>query len=194
MNHWNRIAKKELAILGLAGVIGLTAVYTSSASSHREAPLISEDPVADATDLYAFISPDAPDKLTLIGNWIPFEEPAGGPSFYRFSDDVLYTFHIDNNGDGVADISYELRFKTLIKNPNTSLYSTGPITAVTNGSGQATDYTNLNIQQSKEPRHRSAGRAREHRAAIDSKLRSCSGGSGGLHSCRRRQGVCGAAG
>ena len=148
MKHENRTRRKALVMLVLAGVVGLTAVDTSVASSHREAPLISEDPVADATDTYAFVAPDAPDKVTLIGNWIPFEEPAGGPNFYRFGDDVLYTFQIDNTGDAVADVSYELRFQTTVKNPNTFRYNTGPISAVTNGSGQATNYSNLNVQQS----------------------------------------------
>ena len=65
-------------------------------SSHREAPEISKDPVADSTDLYAFVSPDKPDTVTLIANYIPLQEPAGGPNFYEFGDDVLYEIHIDN--------------------------------------------------------------------------------------------------
>ena len=69
-------------------------------SSHREAPEISKDPVADSTDVYAFVSPDAPDTVTLIANYIPLQGPAGGPNFYSFGDDVLYEIHIDNNGDG----------------------------------------------------------------------------------------------
>ena len=58
-------------------------------TSHREAPSISKDPVADNTDLYAFVSPDSTSKVTLIANFIPFEEPAGGPNFHTFGDDVL---------------------------------------------------------------------------------------------------------
>ena len=69
-------------------------------SSHREAPEISKDPVADSTDVYAFVSPDQPDTVTLIANYIPLQGPAGGPNFYEFGDDVLYEIHIDNNGDG----------------------------------------------------------------------------------------------
>src|SRR5262245_1680124 len=80
------------------------------ASSHREAPLISGDPQADTTDVYAFVSPDAPDTVTLISSWIPFEDPAGGPNFYRFGDNVLYEFKIDNNGDAVEDVTYQFRF------------------------------------------------------------------------------------
>lgn len=69
-------------------------------SSHREAPEISKDPVADSTDGYAFVSPDKPDTVTLIANYIPLQGPAGGPNFYEFGDDVLYEIHVDNNGDG----------------------------------------------------------------------------------------------
>jgi hypothetical protein len=96
-------------------------------SSHREAPEISKDPVADSTDLYAFVSPDRPDRVTLIANYIPLQAPDGGPNFYEFGDDVLYEIHIDNNGDAVADISYQFQFTSDITNPNTFLYNTGPI-------------------------------------------------------------------
>src|SRR5208283_31999 len=96
-------------------------------SSHREAPGISKDPVADSTDVYAFVSPDKPDTVTLIANYIPLQGPAGGPNFYEFGDDVLYEIHVDNNGDGQADISYQFRFTTEVLNPDTFLYNTGPI-------------------------------------------------------------------
>jgi len=96
-------------------------------SSHREAPEISKDPVADSTDIYAFVSPDKPGSVTLIANYIPLEAPAGGPNFYEFGDDVSYEIHIDNNGDGRADISYQFRFHTTVRDPETFLYNTGPI-------------------------------------------------------------------
>ncbi len=96
-------------------------------SSHREAPEISKDPVADNTDVYAFVSPDRPDTVTLIANYIPLEGPAAGPNFYEFGSDVRYEIHIDNNGDGEADITYRFRFKVELSNPNTFLYNTGPI-------------------------------------------------------------------
>lgn len=110
-------------------VAGLVAyqLMPSQASSHREAPLISGDPQADTTDVYAFVSPDAPDTVTLISSWSPFENPAGGPNFYKFGDNVLYEFKIDNNGDAVEDITYQFRFTSQVKNPNTFLYATGPI-------------------------------------------------------------------
>lgn len=100
-------------------------------SSHREAPEISKDPVADNTDVYAFVSPDNPNTVTLLANYIPLEGPAGGPNFYEFGDDVLYEIHIDNNGDGIADITYQFQFQTTLQNPNTFLYNTGPISSLT---------------------------------------------------------------
>jgi hypothetical protein len=100
-------------------------------SSHREAPEISQDPVADSTDVYAFISPDWPDSVTIIANYIPLQEPAGGPNFYEFGDDVLYEIHIDNTGDGHSNISYQFRFHTELRNEDTFLYNTGPITSLT---------------------------------------------------------------
>src|SRR5712664_928062 len=96
-------------------------------SSHREAPEISQDPVADSTDVYAFVSPDRPDTVTLIANYIPLQEPAGGPNFYEFGDDVLYQIHVDTNGDGLADITYQFQFRSALRNPGTFLYNTGPI-------------------------------------------------------------------
>lgn len=110
--------------------IGLLTISVF-ASSHREAPNISADPKADATDVYAFISPDKPDTVTLIANYLPFEEPAGGPNFYSFDDNVLYEIKIDNDGDAEEDIAYQFRFKTAIQNKNTFLYNTGPITSLT---------------------------------------------------------------
>ncbi len=96
-------------------------------SSHREAPSISKDPVADSTDLYAFVSPDNPGTVTLIANYIPLQAPDGGPNFYEFGDDVLYEINVDNNGDGNADITFQFQFTSEITNPDTFLYNTGPI-------------------------------------------------------------------
>ncbi len=94
-------------------------------SSHREAPEIAKDPVADSTDLYAFVSPDSPDTVTLIANYVPLQSPAGGPNFYEFGNAVMYDIHIDNNGDGRADVTYRFQFNTKITNKNTFLYNTG---------------------------------------------------------------------
>jgi hypothetical protein len=108
-------------------------------SSHREAPEISKDPVADSTDLYAFVSPDCPDKVTLIANYIPLQAPDGGPNFFEFGDEVLYEINIDNNGDGQADLTYQFRFNTVLANRNTFLYNTGPI--------ESLDSPNWNLRQ-----------------------------------------------
>src|SRR2546430_460609 len=99
-------------------------------SSHREAPEIAKDPVADSTDAYAFVSPDAPDTVTMITNYVPLEGPAAGPNFYEFGDDVLYEIKIDNNGDRISDITYRFTFKTELRNTETFLYNTDPITAL----------------------------------------------------------------
>jgi hypothetical protein len=99
-------------------------------SSHREAPEISKDPVADSTDLYAFVSPDQPNNVTIIANYVPLEEPAGGPNFYEFGDDVLYEIKIDNDGDALAEITYQFRFQTQTRNPDSFLYNTGQITSI----------------------------------------------------------------
>jgi Domain of unknown function (DUF4331) len=99
-------------------------------SSHREAPYISTDPVADNTDVYAFVSPDAPDTVTIIANFIPLEAPAGGPNFYQFGDDVQYEINISNSGTQ-TDICYQFNFSTAAPNPAAGfLYNTGPITSL----------------------------------------------------------------
>src|SRR3989442_14823395 len=103
-------------------------------TSHREAPKISKDPVADNTDLYAFVSPDKPDTATILANYIPLEEPAGGPNFNAFGGDGLYEIMIDNTGDGIENVTYQFKFKTKIGNPDTFLYNTGPIGSLTNSS------------------------------------------------------------
>ncbi len=127
---------KRKAILSIFALMGIVAMLVAlapagtQASSHREAPLISKDPGADNTDLYAFVSPDKPDTVTIIANYIPLEEPAGGPNFAAFDDDVLYEIKIDNSGDSKEDITYQFRFKTKLRNPNTFLYNVGPITAL----------------------------------------------------------------
>jgi hypothetical protein len=99
----------------------------AKASSHAEAPLIGQDPRADNTDLYAFVSPDRPDTVTILANYIPLEAPASGPNFYSFDDSVAYDINIDNNGDSVTDLTYRFRFTTQTRNPNTFLYNVGPI-------------------------------------------------------------------
>src|SRR5215510_10361973 len=123
-----------------AAAISIAALKPVQASSHREAPLISADPLADNTDLYAFVSPSTPDKVTIIANFIPLEAPYGGPNFYKFDDNVSYAIKIDNDGDAREDVTYQFRFKTTVANGNTFLYNTGPITSL--------DSPNWNVRQS----------------------------------------------
>lgn len=99
-------------------------------SSHREAPAISKDPVADNTDTYAFVSPDDPRTVTIIANYLPLEAPFGGPNFFEFGPDVRYRINVDNDGDGDADVIYEFAFETQVADPNSFLYNTGPIDSI----------------------------------------------------------------
>jgi len=108
----------------------LTSIFTTSmlassifASSHGEAPLISMDRYADNTDTYAFrsVEPGRDGFVTLIANFIPFQEPSGGPQWYRFDDTVLYEIKIDNTGDGNEDITYQFEFTTRTVNGDTIL-------------------------------------------------------------------------
>ncbi|MFE1752312.1 DUF4331 domain-containing protein [Streptomyces anandii] len=129
------LAAGGLAAAGTAALVPGTA----SASSHREAPLISGTPQYDNTDVYAFVSPDKPDTTTIVANWIPFEEPAGGPNFYTFADDAQYDLHVDNNGDAQSELIFRYTFKTHVKNKNTFLYNTGAVKSL--------DDPNLNVTQ-----------------------------------------------
>jgi hypothetical protein len=127
-------------LLGLSTIFIVTlALMPGQASSHREAPLLAQDPMADNTDVYAFVSPDAPDTVTLIANFIPFQKPDGGPNFYSFDPNVVYEIHIDNNGDAVEDVTYQWRFTTEVRNPATFLYNTGQVTSL--------DDPDLNVRQ-----------------------------------------------
>ena len=125
-----QLHKKIISWAVIATLVLLTNI-NAFASSHREAPMISGDPKVDATDLYAFVSPDKTDTVTLIANYIPFEEPAGGPNFDSFDDKALYEINVDNNGDAKPDIIYQFRFKTTVGNPNTFLYNVGAIESLT---------------------------------------------------------------
>jgi len=124
--------KRPLALVGtLAVTVGVLAgtmiAPAVGASSHREAPSISKDPSADNTDVYAFVTPGKTDTVTMVANYIPDEEPSGGPNFYEWDPSVLYEIHI-HNGNGTNDeITYQFRFKTKVVNPDTFLYNTGPI-------------------------------------------------------------------
>ena len=152
-------------------------------SSHREAPEISKDPVADSTDLYAFVSPDHKDTVTLIANYVPLQLPAGGPNFYEFGDDVLYQIHIDNDGDGRSDISYQFRFRTELTDPDTFLYNTGPIESIGSRNWNRRQFYDVTVRARAgvaHPGHPAGLPALQHRAAVHADQ--------GLPGHRRRRG------
>jgi Domain of unknown function (DUF4331) len=122
------VGSAVLTVLAMGAA--LFAPVGGSASSHREAPLVSADPQVDQTDLYAFVSPDDPSSVTVVSNWIPFEEPAGGPNFYSFAEGVRYDVNISNDGDALPEIIYRWTFDNHYRNPNTFLYNTGPVTSL----------------------------------------------------------------
>jgi hypothetical protein len=121
-------------ICGALAAGGLTAAgvavlqpEAASASSHREAPLISGTPQFDNTDVYTFVSPDRPDTTTIVANFIPFQEPAGGPNFYTFAEDAQYDLRVDSDGDALEDMIFRYTFETHVKNGKTFLYNTGVV-------------------------------------------------------------------
>ncbi|MEA2403492.1 MAG: hypothetical protein QOE08_139 [Thermoleophilaceae bacterium] len=130
---------KRLSIVAVLVAAAIVASL-SFGSSHREAPNTSQDPTADDTDVYAFTADDAPGSLTLVANWIPFEDPAGGPNFYNFDPRAHYYLNIDNTGDGQPDVRYEFTFKTRIVNRNSFAYATPTVTSLGD--------PNLNVRQS----------------------------------------------
>jgi hypothetical protein len=116
------------AVLSTLGAGGIVASL-STGSSHREAPLSSADPLADNTDVYAFTPQGAPGQVALIANWAPFQDPGGGPNFYRFDDRARYYINIDNTGDGDYDVRYRFDFRTKLNNRN-FLHSLTPVTSL----------------------------------------------------------------
>jgi Domain of unknown function (DUF4331) len=128
-----RAVTAALAAAGvaIAGSLAGLGPQASVASSHREAPLIASDPAADNTDLYAFVSPERPGYVTFIANWIPFEEPNGGPNFYPFATDAAYNINVDSDGDAKADAVFRWTFKNVDRRGgSTFLYNNGPVTSL----------------------------------------------------------------
>ena len=143
----NRVVIAIIAGLIVAGL----SVLAVSGSSHNDAPLISEDPTANNTDVYAFVSQVNPDMVTIIANYIPMVEPGDGPTYKNFSDQVLYEIMVDTNGDAREDVTYQFEFSTIFGalNPNTFLYNIGPIGPPPGIKPLPTaQYTNLNVHQS----------------------------------------------
>ena len=129
-----RIRSKVLAVAATAalgaGLFAGLGPQAGVASSHREAPLTAADPQIDATDLWAFRSPDRASTVTFVSSWIPFEEPAGGPNFYLWAEHTNYDIKIDNNGDAKPDITFQWTFTTHYRSSDTFLYNTGQVTSL----------------------------------------------------------------
>ena len=115
-------------LLALLPALALSAPVL--ASSHREAPAISNDPSADNTDVYFFRDPIDPSRLVMIANWIPLEEPAGGPNFFHFEPNIRYEFNVDSDGDAHEDWVYRVEFTRNVRNGATFLQNTGPVTSL----------------------------------------------------------------
>ena len=110
--------KRIARIIGAAAFCGAALASAGAfAASHREAPLIANDPTADNTDFYMFRSWTNPANVVFIMNVIPAEEPSAGPNYFNFGDDVLYRINVDTNADGADDLTYEVRFKTELRGP-----------------------------------------------------------------------------
>ena len=135
-------------------------------SSHREAPGISQDPVADNADVYAFVSPDDPTMVTILSNFVPLQGPAGGPNFFEFGDDVLYSIFIDNNGDALPDITYQFRFNTTLRNEDTFLYNTGTIDSLDSDKWNKRQFYDVTVIRShshgKKQHHEQARKKHSH--------------------------------
>ena len=122
---------RNASTLALAALLLTLSTSAASASSHREAPGISNDPLADNTDVYFFRDPADPSRLVLISNWVPLEEPAGGPNFFHFGENIRYEFNVDSNGDALEDVVYRVEFTRHIHSGNTFLQNTGPVASPT---------------------------------------------------------------
>jgi len=131
-------------------LMSLCIAPSARASSHRDSPFISEDPAADNTDVYAFVSTESgrDQYVTLLSNFVPLQEPANGPNFYKLSDFVNYEILIDVDGDAHADLTYRFQFKTRIVDPGTYLYNINTILPPPNPADPTSQYVNLNQPQS----------------------------------------------
>ncbi len=133
--------RKLLTTAILMGIVLVLALCRApaGASSHSEAPGTNKDRLADDTDLYAWVAGDAPDAVTIVGNWVPLIEPNSGPNFASFDDDATYYVNVDNVGDSQKHIRFEFSFRTTRQTENTFLYNTGPVFGLSD--------PNLNVRQ-----------------------------------------------
>ena len=192
--------RRKLSVLAVsllaALVAGVLVVDLGSGSSHREAPLTSIDPTADNTDVYAFTANDAPGALTVVANWVPFEDPAGGPNFYKFDDRAEYYINVDNTGDGKYDVRYRFKFKTKIRNKDSFLYALPGVSSISDPKLNVVQtyqvtrelYSHGRLKSAKRDRQGPAGRAQQRRTQDHPGLRQ-GRRRGDPGAARRRQGV-----
>ena len=180
--------RKLTALAGLLALVALAALAAvlkvgpedGNASSHREAPLIADDPSADITDVYAFRSPDKPGTVTLLANVIPGEDPGAGPNWYTFSPTARYNLKIDTNGDVRPDVIYRFQFTR----------KTGPVLPRRHGTAVRGHAHRQGQDDGRRPRDDAA---EQHRAALDPELPRAGCEVDGLVRRRRLDGVRGPA-
>ena len=190
-----RLRRTTALVASVAAAAGAGGVITtlSNGSSHREAPLTALDPTGDDTDVYAFKAADAPNALTLVGNWIPFEDPAGGPNFYRFDDRASYYLNIDNTGDGRYDVRYRFKFHTKTRDKNSFLYALPGVSSILDPKlnvVQTYDVTRETYRDGKQVDAKVVGarppdRAQQRRAQDDPRLRGGRRAGQPVHQGRR---------
>ncbi len=161
-----KIAAGLAAVMAVGAAPLLFAPGTALASSHREAPLIAGLPQLDNTDVYAFRSPENDGSVTLLANWIPFEEPSGGPNFYPFSTRAGYDINIDNNGDGKPDLTYRWTFGSSYQNTNTFLYNTGVVRNITDSTLNFRQVYNLRVYKFDAAGHHDGGTLLAYHAPV----------------------------
>ncbi len=121
MTKTKKLVLGTTSVLASAILLGVWEAQTTvvEASSHREAPLIANDPLADNTDLYAFRSPDDTNTVTIIANYVPLQLPQGGPNYSSFGENIRYEIHIENDGTTGDDLTYRFTFSKVNQDPTT---------------------------------------------------------------------------
>jgi hypothetical protein len=177
---------KRLSIVAALVAI-VVAVPLSIGSSHREAPLTSIDPTADDTDVYAFTANDAQDDLTVVANWVPFEDPAGGPNFYKFDQKARYYINIDNTGDGKADVRYRFKFRDKYENGGSSfLYALPGVSSIDDPKLLQKQFYDVERLTYGYARSASASKNKKHSRKHSRKGKSRKHKSKGRHRSKRR--------
>jgi hypothetical protein len=139
MQNCGFLSRKAIGALAATALMALTPL-AATASSHSEAPLIAQDPAVDNCDVYFFVDPNDSSQVVLLATFNGLANPASGPNYKSFADGAWYDFRIDNNGDGIEDVTYRFIFSTSVRSGETFLYNTGPIHGVND--------PNLNVVQS----------------------------------------------